>query len=147
MPAPAKMTFSDLIAAMRGALTGVLLTARVDTVPSPSHRPQVGKFGTYYAKGYQVHHADCLKQLSEQKPLEVLQGDLWAILDVSIAKPKTTIRVRPNGDVDNYAKGPMDAATKAGIWQDDGQVMALLVTKRWAAPGEIPGVTLQVGNI
>ena len=36
------------------------------------------------------------------------------------------------GDVDNLAKGALDALTAAGAWLDDSQVVDLRVAKRWA---------------
>ena len=36
-------------------------------------------------------------------------------------------------DVDNVAKGVMDALTDAGVWADDAQVVALTVRRFWGA--------------
>lgn len=91
--------------------------------------------------------ADCLRQMGDQKPPEALQGDLGAVLEVIVQRPKASKFASPRGDVDNYAKAPMDAATKAGVWGDDGQVRFLAVLKRWTMPGEAPGVTLTVGAL
>lgn len=56
-----------------------------------------------------------------------------------MAKPKTTKRDYPRGDTDNYAKAILDAMTKAGpFFEDDDQVTALMVTKRFAEPDEEP---------
>lgn len=49
-----------------------------------------------------------------------------------------------NGDLDNYAKPVLDICTELGIWTDDAQVTALTVTKRYAQPGEDPGVNGKV---
>ena len=141
------MPTSSALDAVRGALVGALLTLRVDTVPSPACRPRVARFGVFYAKGYQVCMADCVKQFSAQKPGILFEGDLFAHVEAVVQRPKKTIRVRPAGDVDNYAKAPLDAATKAGLWGDDGQVTALLATKRWTEPGEEPGINLTIGKL
>ena len=45
----------------------------------------------------------------------------------------------PGGDIDNYAKGPLDAL-KGVAFHDDKQVTALAATKRWTGPGETAGV-------
>ena len=134
-----------LVDVVKGALVGSLITLNVSTIPSPAHRPQVGKFGTYYAKGYQICMADCIKQLALQKPAVPLEGDLVAVIEVVCHRPKTTKFKRPQGDVDNYAKAPMDAAKKALIWLDDVQVETALIDKRWTAPGELPGYTITIG--
>ncbi|EQB10397.1 hypothetical protein L284_17025 [Novosphingobium lindaniclasticum LE124] len=55
-----------------------------------------------------------------------------------VAKPKTTKLAAPKPDVDNYAKGVLDAITKDGrFWSDDSQVVGLWVSKTWTegAPG------------
>jgi Holliday junction resolvase RusA-like endonuclease len=41
----------------------------------------------------------------------------------------------------------LDAATKAGIWGDDSQVVPLASTKRFTEPGEEPGVYLHIGRL
>ena len=129
-----------------GAATGAVFSILVECTPSPSSRPRVAKFGTYYAKTYQQFLAACRKQMAAGKPSAPLEGDLWVFLDVAVARPKKTVRVRPVGDVDNYAKGPLDGA-KGFLWGDDDQVMLLTVQKRWAAPDEPPGVFLEVGRV
>lgn len=107
-----------------------------------------GKFATtYYAKEYQLYHTDCQKQFAEQKPAAPLRGRLAAIVETVIARPKTTKLSEPKPDSDNYAKAPLDAATKAGVWGDDSQVVPVASTKRWAEPGEEPGVYLHIGEL
>ena len=116
----------------------------VACTPSPACRPRVARFGTYYAKTYQVFLNDCRKQMAVGKPPLPMEGDLSVALSIIIARPKKTVRVRPVGDVDNYCKGPLDGA-KGFLWHDDDQVTKLSVTKRWAALGETPGVRVEVG--
>lgn len=109
-----------------------------DLAPVPASRPRVGKFGTYYAKGY----ADWMKEAAGFVK-DALDVPTHAPLEVDIecvckrpAKPTSTV---PIGDVDNYAKGPLDVITKSGVvWGDDKQVVSLRVSKRFAAPGEAP---------
>jgi Holliday junction resolvase RusA-like endonuclease len=48
------------------------------------------------------------------------------------------------GDVDNLAKGILDAAVHAGVLPDDSQVVDLHVTKRYAEAGEDPGAHLRI---
>ena len=47
-------------------------------------------------------------------------------------------------DADNVAKLAMDAGTKAGLWQDDTQVAALLVDRWRSAKGGTPMTVLVV---
>jgi Holliday junction resolvase RusA-like endonuclease len=42
---------------------------------------------------------------------------------------------------------PTDAVKKAGIWVDDFWVSKALVEKRYANPGETPGVNLSIGVV
>ena len=115
----------------------------VECTPSPASRPRVAKFSTYYVKSYAVFMADCKRQMAATKPTTPIEGDLEVWLSVVIARPKTTVRVRPHGDVDNFVKAPLDGA-KGFLWHDDDQVTSLHVTKRWASPGETPGVHVSV---
>lgn len=120
------------------------------TTPSPQHRPRVGKFGTFYPKPYQTYHADCQRDFSVEtlirQPTHPLpaEGPLGVVVEVRVARPKTTKLPAPRGDVDNYAKAPLDAATRAGIWKDDSQIECLGCVKRWASEGEPPGVSVWV---
>lgn len=132
---------------LKGVSVGTLLTLRAETTPSPQHRPRVARWGTYYPKPYQVYHADCQKQFAEQKPKAPLMGTLGCVVETVCKRPKTTKLRAPKGDSDNYAKAPLDAATKAGVWGDDAQVLPLTSTRRWAEPGEEPGVYLHIGEL
>ena len=128
---------------LRSLAASAAFSLFVECTPSPSSRPRVAKFGTYYVKTYTLFLADCKRQMAVTKPATPMDGDLAVRLSVVIACPKKTVRVRPVGDVDNYAKGPLDGA-KGFLWHDDDQVTSLHVTKRWASPGETPGVHVSV---
>lgn len=52
--------------------------------------------------------------------------------------------VAKRNDADNVAKACLDACTRAGVWDDDGQVVALNVTKIRAAQGESPRVSILI---
>lgn len=132
---------------LQGAAVGSLISLRVDCDPSPAHRPQVGKWGTFYAKSYQVCHHACTTQLVAQKVGLTLSGQLGVVMEFVLQKPKTTKLLHPKPDLDNLNKCPMDAATKAAVWGDDCQVVALASTKRWTAPGEKPGVNFFIGRL
>jgi Holliday junction resolvase RusA-like endonuclease len=47
-------------------------------------------------------------------------------------------------DVDNLAKAVLDALSTVGLWRDDDQVTGLSARKRYAEPGEAPGMGLWV---
>lgn len=62
-----------------------------------------------------------------------------------MAKPKTTKRTNPNGDIDNYTKAALDAITSCGaVWDDDMQVTVNVAEKRFAAIGETPGTYIYI---
>ncbi len=132
---------------LRGASSGALLQFWVQTKPAPASRPNVSRSGgVYYSKSYEAFAADCRRELAIQKPSEPLRGNLLCVVEIIAAKPKTGKLAEPRGDVDNWAKGPLDAATKAAIWVDDTQLVAGGFLKRYAEPGEDPGVKLWVGT-
>lgn len=137
---------------LRGAVLGALLTCRVATAPSPTSRPRFARIGnfvrTYFAENYQVYCADCVKAFAVFANSFPSGGHpLVCRVDIIGNRPKSTLLTSPRGDVDNYVKGALDAATKAGLWSDDGRLECLIITKRWALPGETEGVELHVGEM
>lgn len=116
--------------------------------PVPAARPRVSKWGTYYPKTY----AAWLKTAKETLRLADESrdpGSPWEVpvvvrIDVVIEKAKSSKLAVPVGDVDNYAKGVLDALTHNNVWTDDKLVVDLRVTKRFAAKGEAPGVRISI---
>lgn len=111
--------------------------------PVPASRPRVSKWGTYYAGKY--------KSFLEQAPALVpkfetpLQGPLLAGFVFCATKPRTGKRDWPRFDLDNAIKAASDVLTKCGVWEDDDQVVGLLPTeKRYARPGEEPGIHVHI---
>lgn len=80
------------------------------------------------------------KYAMKHKPQHLLEGELAVQIDIykgtlkSFSKKKAELAearlLRPTTkpDVDNYAKGPLDAC-KGIIWGDDGQVVELIARK------------------
>ena len=117
--------------------------------PSPASRPRVGRWGTYYGKSYERYRRDASKALAKIEGLASQTTDpLVVVLDVVCPKPKTGTLKFPRGDVDNYAKGPLDLITKSEkFWRDDTSIVGLAVFKRYAAPGEEPGVYIHAHKL
>lgn len=105
--------------------------------PVPASRPRVTQFGTFYGKGYKDWMAQA-GRLMETIPegLDRIDHPVAVEVRVVATKPKTGKLMFPRGDCDNYAKGPLDVMTKAGVWKDDSLVASLSITKRYAEPGE-----------
>ena len=126
-----------------------LVKLRVEADPSPASRPRVSKWGTYYAKSYQqwvkaVQETAAGSVLALAEPFE---GPLLVLVDILVAKPRTSKLTRPRGDVDNYVKGVLDGLTKAMFWRDDSDIEVLITSKRWTRPGEQPGAVIHIGAI
>jgi Holliday junction resolvase RusA-like endonuclease len=107
--------------------------------PVPASRPRVTRWGTYHTKPYKNWLDQASKHLTEgfYQNQYVGEQSLLVHVETIVTKARTSKLTRPKGDVDNYAKGPLDAITKAGRhWYDDVQVEVLVSSKRFAAPGE-----------
>jgi Holliday junction resolvase RusA-like endonuclease len=110
--------------------------------PVPASRPrfrvirpkQGGQFvHTYYDGAYKAFLEVAPKTLPKfDSPLA---GRLKVQIVLIVRRPKTTKRITPKGDVDNYAKGVLDVLTTAGLWNDDDQVAFLTVEKYFADAG------------
>jgi Holliday junction resolvase RusA-like endonuclease len=108
-----------------------------------------GRFPTVYtAPGYRAWLDEAIPLLKAEAPdlpEDVRKRDVHIEVEVVVAKPKTTKRLRPGGDSDNYEKGVWDAMTKVGAWWvDDEQIVHNVTWKRWAHPGERDGYRVRV---
>lgn len=151
MKSPSDPVPTGLLNAFRSIVVGGRFYVAVALgKPSPSHRPRVARNGgVFYPKGYVEWQKACQVGFAESRtahgwPAFTAGDNLLALMDVRIASPKSTIRHRPGGDFDNYAKAPLDAATKVGLWADDDMVTVGAIQKRWVAP-EHQGTVLLVG--
>ena len=111
--------------------------------PVPASRPKVGRWGTYYGKNYAAWKNKADQLLREQAVSNIVNepvtGPLIVLVEQVCKKPRTTKRHWPVGDVDNHAKGPLDAVTRSSLgWIDDDQIIALMVIKRFAEQDEEP---------
>ncbi len=67
-------------------------------------------------------------------PPSPLTGLLSVDVMCFVEKPKTGKLLTPRGDVDNYLKPPLDAAT-GRLWVDDDQIVEARVTKEYVPHG------------
>lgn len=109
-----------------------------------------GRFPTIYNEpAYRDWLAEAIRQIqalpapfSKDAPFE---GDVSVSLEVVVTKPKSTKKVRPKGDRDNFEKGVFDAITQAGgWWKDDDQITDGPFRKRWAEDDEPEGYRVRI---
>lgn len=84
-------------------------------------------------------------KLAALAPDQPIVGPVEVEIDVLAERPKTTKLDVPKPDVDNYAKGVLDAMTYAEWWGDDAQVVSLRITKMWTEG--TPGYQVKVKPI
>ena len=70
----------------------------------------------------------------EEQQLSPTEALVSVDLMMFFEKPKTGKLLTPRGDIDNMAKGPLDAAT-GRLWVDDTQVVELHATKEYLSHG------------
>lgn len=135
--------------ALRRLAAATTIRVAVACTPLPTPRPRFTKYGAvYYPKPYIEQQGMLQRAFAEQRTEPPLEGALVVSAELVLPKPKKTIRCAPPGDVDNLAKGPLDAITKTGrYWADDTQVAQLFIEKRWAEPGEEPSVRLCINTL
>lgn len=123
--------------------------------PMPTPRPRFraipvrGKtiVNTYHPKEYTAYLQALEAELREAfGDREVFDAPVRVVVAIAIPKPKTTKLQCPKPDVDNYAKGVLDAATKAGIWTDDTLVVELRAVKEWSITGT-PQIAFRVAEV
>jgi len=132
-------TIAGLVAAVAGAAKAASVSFVLTTAPTPAARPRVGRWGTYYPKSYTTWRKEAEPQVTRGAEFYAKGTPLIVIVETIARRPRTSVREWPRGDVDNFAKGPLDIITKsAKRWEDDDQVIALLATKRFAESGEEP---------
>lgn len=140
------MGITDLIAGVKSQMERLaqagLLYLWIGGKPVPAGRPKVGRWGTYYPAPYtrwikaSKDYVDSLSGVPTDKPIAVL-------IDIICPPLKTSKNPAPMGDVDNFAKGPLDLLTKSQkAWLDDRQVMFLATAKRFAVGDEEPGFSI-----
>lgn len=102
--------------------------------PTPASRPRIGRYGTYYGKNYTKFRRDAETEiprvLGKKHKIYAAGQALVVQVFVLLNKPKTSEKDWPRGDVDNYAKGVLDACNGV-LWEDDDSIVHLTTAKVW----------------
>lgn len=137
---------------------------RVEGTPKPQPRPRAFVRGKH-AGVYNPASADDWREavqaafeealMASMEPL--LGGGLWLEVEFHLPRPAALRRkkdpdhalwnARKRPDLDNLAKAVMDAMTKAGVWDDDGQVCDLRLRKKFHAKNDTPHARIWVGRV
>lgn len=136
------------------------ITFEVVGLPIPQPRARVSTRGgiprAYTEKGHAIHayrQAIALVAKTSGWPDGPTDGPVSIEVDAWFPRPPShltaTNAIKPSArawpgkaDVDNLAKGMMDAITDSGgFWHDDDQVVELIIRKAYARPGS-PGRTI-----
>ena len=112
--------------------------------PVPASRPRVTRWGVYYGKRYSNFRkvADMSLQAVEWSSVFPLVGTLAVSVTFIAPRPKTTKRLHPRGDIDNYFKS-LDVLNKV-VWEDDDQIVWTCAVKEY---GTNPGIRLEIKEI
>ena len=140
---------------IEGYMTVKIIKFRINGSPIAATRARVTKRGAYLPKKYQQGKeavvAIMRAQLITMNIKEPYSGPVSVSLTFIHKRPqrfpkKHTGRIlkttRP--DIDNLAKTYLDAATQAGIWNDDNQVVSLILTDMYCDKHEEPHVEMSI---
>lgn len=112
--------------------------------PVPASRPRVSKYGTYYLPTYRNFQKEIAELVAkDRKKLRKTSGELEVNVICAVARPKTTKRDYPLGDVDNYAKAVLDSMNGV-LWDDDDQIVDLNVRKLYT--DDAPYIYIEVAK-
>ena len=126
------------------ATTSEPLTIFFPGTPTTASRPRVTRQGwAYYEKSYK-EWMKAAHAVLKKMPCAHFPGPVSVLIGIAVKRPKKPTNPFPRGDVDNFAKGPLDALTKAEVWPDDNVVVKLTVRKWYTTCDEDVGITVVV---
>ena len=135
-------------------MTAVKLRVPGDPIPQGSMRWLPNKRMTDANPRLHNWRVTLAQRLSDAHyPEQPMTGPIYVWLDFFIRRPAGHYGMRgvrnsapehptgARGDLDKLCRAVLDAATDAGVWRDDGQVVRLMAAKHWA-DDEQPGVAI-----
>lgn len=146
---------------MSRAVTSVMIQVR--GVPAPQGSKTRNRYGAVYESSKAVGPWRDAVRTETQRAVPVpLAGSLVARLAFVMPRPRghygtgrNADRLRASApaypsalpDLDKLCRAVLDGLTDGGAWKDDGQVVTLHATKRYALPGAVPGVLIEIGEL
>lgn len=123
---------------------GVSLRIPIEPIPVPRMRVTArgGRARAYPAPKYTEWLREAGAAFDELTPQGWSPSEALLLVELNcfMEKPRTGKLLTPRGDIDNIAKGPLDAAT-GRLWVDDDQIVDLKATKEYVPHGT-PGFFL-----
>ncbi len=110
--------------------------------PVPASRPRVTRWGVYYGKNYTAWRKAAMDLIKQNK--DTIKDHCTVLVEQIVQKPKTSKKMFPRGDVDNYSKAPLDILTKKEFWEDDDLITGMWSSKRFADPDEDPRTEVSI---
>ena len=121
----------------------------IPTKPCPASRPRVTSYGTYFTKNYNDFRLDSkkfLKTIAYKYPPS--KGTFSVDLEFICYRPKNPTNTYAIGDIDNFAKAPLDAITQSKmVWEDDVQITELTCSKRYQNKDEPFGIKVIIRQL
>ncbi len=123
--------------------------------PRPRAFARNGRASVYDPHTAEGWKSQIARALEGKLPEHATIGPVVVSMDFRFARPKGHFGKRGlrdaaprwhhgKPDLDNLAKAVLDALSILRVWEDDRQVIELVLAKRWAEPGEGPGMVLEV---
>lgn len=125
--------------------------------PIGKQRPRLstrGGFARAYTPAPTVRWEKAAAAIMAKQPRDFDSGAMVTVRMIAVMKrPQRLLRKRdPDGrmwcdakpDVDNVAKALLDSAVRAGVIDDDKQVVALYAAKMYAARNEEPRLEIEI---
>ena len=139
-------------------MTGVMIQVR--GTPAPQGSKTRNRYGAVYESSKAVGPWRNAVRTETQRAVPVpLTGPLAVRLAFVMPRPRghygiggNADRLRPSApayparmpDLDKLCRAVLDGLTDGGAWKDDGQVVTLHATKRYALPGAATGVLIEI---
>lgn len=125
-----------------------MMEYRFPISPVAASRPRVSRYGAYFTGPYKKFRSEASVVINKVlgRNFSPLSGKLAVDIVCYVTRPKTTKLEYPRADVDNYSKSILDCLN-GKLWDDDSQIIALFISKKWAKEGESGYFTVTVEKI